>query len=425
MLSFMSYHSFIHSIRFIGNSPSQSKGIWGIAFVSFFWSCSTLMVFALLPMFITEELGASKTQLGIIEGIAVSMAFMSKIFSGVLSDYFRSRKPLIIIGTIGSLLVKPLFAFALTIYWTFWAKFIDRVSQGIRSAPTDALIADYAPENKRSTVYGLRQTLYTLGAVCGGLLSSGLMWYTNEYRVVFALSILPAAMALGILYFIRQPKIPVDLPHVKYKKHHWNVRDIRYLPKSFWFLIFVTTLLMFARFSEAFLTLRAKDLGWSIAALPSFIVMYELVHCFVAFPMGRIADQTNRYVLLFLGIVMLVLTNMVFVFTHDPYMAVVATIMTGLHMGMTQGLLHSLVAVSTPASLRGTAFALYYLFSGTAVLIGNMIAGHLYDTFGSHGCFMGGLVFSGASLIVLGALIVTNKFSEKNSAFGPIAEETA
>lgn len=386
------------------SSPLDQKqaklSLWGVSWMSFFWSTSSLMVFSLLPIFITEVLGASRAKLGIIEGVAISLAFFSKVFSGVTSDIFRTRKPLIALGTVMTVLVKLIFAAATSVAWIFTARSIDRLSKGIRSSPTDALIADISQDLHRGQSYGLRQALYTSGAMAGSMIATALVYLTDHnYRLIFTLSAIPAVIALLILLtLVKQPPIREEI-----KKDHvgWRFGDIKYLPASFWSLLGVAFILMLARFSEAFVSIRAKDVGWPIHYLPLFLVGMELVHAGVVYPIGRIANRNNLHALLLKGILVLVVANIVFLLSDSVVGVAVAAMFTGLHMGMTQGLLSTLVAESTPAELRGTAFAIYYFSSGIAVLIGNTLAGHLADVIGSTGCFMGGLAFTSLASMLL------------------------
>jgi MFS family permease len=387
----------MHFFSFYETLPLDSKqaklSLWAVSWMSFFWSTSSLMVFSLLPIFITETLGASRAKLGLIEGVSVSLAFFSKVFSGVTSDVYRTRKPLIAIGSVLSILVKFIFAAASSVMWIFAARSLDRLSKGIRSSPTDALIADISQNLHRGQSYGLRQALYTLGGVFGALLATLLLPLTDyDYRLIFILSAIPACFALLLLCFlVKQPPIRDDIQ----KGHRgWQIRDITYLPPQFWSLLGVAFILMLARFSEAFVTLRARDVGWPIPYLPLLIVGTDLVHAGVVYPIGRLANRQNLNTLLLKGILVLILANGVFLTTHSIVGVAVGVLLAGLHMGMTQGLLATLVAESTPAELRGTAFAIYYFSSGIAVLIGNTLAGHLADLMGSTGCFAAGLLFT-------------------------------
>lgn len=394
----MSFFSLFESREL--DEKNAKLSLWGVSWMSFFWSTSSLMVFSLLPIFITEVLGASRAKLGMIEGVAISLAFFSKVFSGVTSDIFKLRKPLIAAGSFLSIVVKFMFATASSIAWIFAARSIDRLAKGVRSSPTDALIADISQNLHRGESYGLRQALYTSGAVFGSLIATILIYLTDHsYRLIFSLAAIPGIIALLILLsLVKQPVIKDDI-----KKNHigWRFKDIKYLPSSFWSLLGVAFVLMLARFSEAFINIRAKDIGWQIQYLPLLIVGMDLVHAGVVYPIGRMANRRNLNGLLLKGILVLVAADIVFITTHSLIGVGIAAMMAGLHMGMTQGILATLVAESTPAELRGTAFALYYFTAGIAVLIGNTLAGKLSDIIGSTGCFMGGLVFTVLASILL------------------------
>lgn len=387
--------------------PFGDRAIWAIGWMHFFWSTSTIMVASLLPTFLTEVLHASHTKVGVLEGVAVALMFASKIISGVLSDVFRTRKPMIAIGSLFGVLVKFMFAAATSYNLVFFAKCIDRLVKGIRSSPTDALIADLSTNQTHGKSYGIRQTLYPLGVVFGSILATGLMVLSgNSYRTVFLLATIPGVVALIILFaFIRQPKIRHEIPK---RTLRWNFRDIKFLSYRFWLLLGVTSILMLARFSEAFLNLQAKSVGWQIAMLPLLFVAYELVHAVVAYPMGKLADKVNRKKLLLVGMSILFIANLILINASTWWGALLGVMTVGLHMGMTQGLLSAMIADEAPADLRGTAFGLYYFCIGGSVMIGNIIAGRLADAFAIQGCFYGGAVFTILASICLVFVIRTS-----------------
>ncbi len=390
---------------------SQDSALWAVGWMSFFWSTGTIMVLGLLPTFLTDVLHASHTKVGILEGVAIAMMFGSKIVSGVLSDIFRTRKPMIAIGSFFTILVKFMFAAATSFNLVFFAKCLDRISKGIRSSPTDALIADLSNKKSEGRSFGIRQTLYPLGVVFGSLLATVLMMATNNnYRTVFLLATIPGIIALLILLlFIRQPKIQHEVPK---RTLRWNIKDVKFLSYRFWLLLGVTTILMLARFSETFLNLRAKSVGWQVAMLPLLFVAYELVHALVAYPMGQLADKVNRKKLLLGGMGVLIVADFILI-GANTWWGVLGGVMTvGLHMGMTQGLLSAMIAEEAPADLRGTAFALYYFCIGGSAMIGNIIAGYLADTFGLAGCFYGGAVFTTFAGIALFFVIRHTEFRQ-------------
>jgi len=369
---------------------SNVSSIWGIGWLSFFWAASSLMVVSLLPSFITGELKASKVSLGIIEGVSISSTFLIEVFSGISSDYFRARKPFMMVGSVLNIIIKPLFAFSYSTTWVFSIRLLDRLSKGIRSAPTVALIADLAPKNLQGSSYGLRQALYVMGAMVGSLSATILMKISNNnFRLVFLFATLPAIFALIILWKIVRPA-PYNN---KTKFSGWRIKDIKKFPLTYWKLLFVVSILMLARFSEAFICLHAQDVGWQVFMLPMVFFVMEFVHAFIAYPIGKLADHSNRHVLFFNGLLSLFLANIIFIYFSSPMGALIGVFLTGLHMGMTQGLIATLIAASTPVELRGTAFGFYYLVSGIAILLGNFIAGSLAHIYGIYSVFVGANLF--------------------------------
>lgn len=372
------------------HSYDEKKTLWAICWVTFLWSAASLMVFSLLPTFLTDELNVSKTTLGFIEGIAIFMAFLAKVFSGVLSDIFKKRRSLIIVGTIGTVAIKPLFALSTGVWSIFWARTLDRLSKGVRSAPSDALIADISPKSSQGTSYGMRYTLETAGFVVGGALASGIYAFTQSYRMVFWYSILPGICALIVLY-----KFVHDNAIIR-KQVAWHWSEVRHLPKRYWQILGGIFILMQARFSEAFLNLRAKEYDWSVALIPLLFVAYNIVCANTAWPMGKLADRTSRLRVLLVGLFVLVIANTVMIIAPNKWWIIAGFMLCGLHMGMTHGMLSALIAENTLPHLRGTAFAMYYLITGVAVLLGNCIAGFLAEHFHG-GAFYGGLIFTGLS----------------------------
>ncbi|MHA1558559.1 MAG: MFS transporter [Alphaproteobacteria bacterium] len=384
----------------LSDIKENNKSLWSISLVCFLWSTASVMVFNLLPAFLRDVLGASYKKVGSIEGTVFLLAFLSKVFSGVLSDFFKKRKTLILIGALFSIFTKFLFFISFSIFHVFAAKSLDRLSKGIRAAPTDALIGDLSSKQRQGTNYGVRHSLSMLGAMTGGVIAYILMNISsNNYRLVFAFSIIPSFLAFVVLWcFVKEPQNK----EINKKKLEWNFKDIKHLPKKFWYLLGITFLLMMARFSEGFLNLRAKELGWSVAFIPLLMIGYDFFSATMAIPIGRLADRFSRHLLLSFGLFALILTNVVVISFSHPLSIVIAILLAGAHMGMTQGLIAALIAENTTFNLRGTAFALYYLSSGIAVFIGNHIAGTLSDLINSPvGAFIGGLFFTTSSFILL------------------------
>lgn len=394
---------FMLELSKIGFQAKNAAAIWGVTWMSFLWSTSTLMVFSILPAFLVDEMKMGHSSIGIIEGIAISSSFASKFFSGYFSDILKDRKPLIMLGTIMTAITKPMFALCSGTMMMFGIRLTDRLSKGIRSAPTDALIADLSESTLYASNFGLRQAFYTFGEVVGALLAMLIMLLShNNYRLVFALSSVPALMSICVLWLMVNPS-PNTHPRAASKFQYQMIKmaDLRQFSQSFWWLLIAFFFLMLARFSEAFLTLKAKDVGWSIAYLPVMIIIMDLVHAFVALPAGRYADRISRNLMLVFGLIIMVTAQLFLSYVTTIFGVVVGVILVGLHMGATQGLLKALIAQSTPPELRGTAFSLFFIVSGFAIFMGNTIAGHLSHTFGLSATFLAGGAFTSISIAVL------------------------
>lgn len=379
----------------------DKRSLWILGWVSFCWSASSLMVFSILPTFLTEVLQLSKTKIGLIEGTANGMAFLSKVLTGILSDYWRVRKPLILLGTACTTLMKFIFALAPSAAWIWYARLLDRFGKGIRSAPTDALVADISGESKRGYAYGLRQALYTLGTVVGALLALGLMLWTHQnYRLIFALSASLGVVALIIIVFGLKPDASYAESSGHLNNSHWNWRHIRALPFSYWQTLLIVAVLMLAHFSEVFLCFQAQKMGWRAEWFPLLIILLNSFHAGVAYPLGSYSDRNSKSKVLFQGILCLLVADLFFLLGSGLFSCVVSIVLRGVHMGLTQGLLRSMLSRSVPYSLRGTAFSLFYIITGLSVSAGNLLAGKLSDLFGAQA------PFSLSALCTLAALLL-------------------
>lgn len=384
----------------------MNKNIISIAIVAFFWGAATVMVFSVLPMFLVDVLHASNRDIGRIESVAMFLAFIAKILSGVASDYFKARKPLIVFGAIGTVIVKLMFAFANSTYLVFVAKSSDRFAKGIRSAPTDALIGDISNDSNRGKFYGLRQSMDVFGTLVGGFIASQILKHSFcNYKLVFYLSTIPAIFALFIvMFYVKQPT------ELKESKIKWTLKGATKLPKTFWIILIVTFFLMLARFSETFLNLRGRECGFKPDELPLYMTIYGVAYSCVSFYIGQIADHVNKKKLLLKGILLLAFTDLIVVALHDfSFSIIIAMILAGVHLGMTQGLIATIISDSTINEFRGTAFSIYYLTISFAVLIANQVAGELSHFFNSTiAAFAGGLIFTSISAIILSKNLKSN-----------------
>ncbi len=360
---------------------------------------SSEMIHSLLPLFMVTTLGASAFAVGLIEGLAESTALIVKIFSGGFSDYLGKRKGLAVFGYAMGALTKPLFAVASTISIVLTARLLDRAGKGIRGAPRDALVADIAPLNLRGASFGLRQSLDTVGAFLGPLLAVGLMLlWANDFRAVFWVAVIPGLMAVALLFFgLHEPE-----HHQTPKRTNPIQREnLKRLGGSYWWVVGIGAVFTLARFSEAFLILRAQQGGTPVALVPLVMVVMNLVYALSAYPFGKLSDRMSHKTLLALGLVVLIAADLVLA-TNDHWVVVLAGVaLWGVHMGMTQGLLATMVADTAPADLRGTAYGFFNLVSGLAMLLASVLAGLLWDRLGASFTFYAGATFCVVALLAL------------------------
>jgi MFS family permease len=367
------------------------SGVWVLGFVSLLMDVSSEMIHSLLPLFMVTVLGASALTVGVIEGIAESTALLVKVFSGVLSDYFGKRKGLALFGYALGALTKPMFAVASGIGMVLTARFLDRVGKGVRGAPRDALVADITPAEIRGAAFGLRQSLDTVGAFLGPLLGVGLMLlWANDFRAVFWVAVIPGLLAVALLI------IGVHEPEKKEAHKPTNPisrGNLKRLGTAYWWVVGIGAVFTLARFSEAFLVLRAAQGGIPVALVPLVMVAMNVIYAASAYPFGKLSDSMSHTRLLALGLAMLIAADLVLA-TDDHWTTVLLGVaLWGVHMGITQGLLARMVADVTPADLRGTAYGFFNLMSGLAMLLASVLAGLLWDRLGASFTFYAGVVF--------------------------------
>ncbi len=375
------------------------RGIWALGFVSMFMDLSSEMIHALLPVYLVTVLGASTLTVGLIEGLAEATAMITKIFSGALSDWLGRRKLLATIGYGLAALTKPIFPLATTIEWVVTARLLDRVGKGIRGAPRDALVADLAPAPLRGASFGLRQSLDTIGAFLGPLAAIGLMLLTGDnYAAVFWMAVIPAFIAFGLMAFgVKEPERAVTAA----PRLQPQFADAWRLPRPFWAVTAVAVVLTLARFSEAFLVLRAQNVGLTIAIVPIVMVVMNIVYALAAYPAGVLSDRFGRQGVLIVGVATLFVADLLLAFTTSVPILLLGVVFWGLHMGLTQGLLATIVADTAPADLRGTAFGVFNLASGVAMLVASAVAGALWDVYGPVATFLAGAAFTAIALVGL------------------------
>jgi len=384
---------------------SLPAGIWTLGLGSLFMDLSSELIHSLLPMFMVTVLGASMVTVGVIEGIAEATASITKVFSGALSDYLGKRKLLLVLGYALAAFTKPVFPLAGSVGWVFTARFVDRVGKGIRGAPRDALVADLTRPELRGAAYGLRQALDSVGALLGPVAAVGLMvWLAGDIRMVMWFAVPPAFIAVALLlFYIREPERAQDGSRAARKL---TFTDAGRLPLRYWLVVLMGAVFTLARFSEAFLVLRAQDVGLELSYVPIVMIVMNLLYAGAAYPAGSAADSLSARTLLLLGLALLIAADVTLALAPSPLIVFAGAALWGLHMAFTQGLLSKLVADTAPAELVGTGFGIFNLVSGIALLLASVIAGSLWSAFGAPATFFAGAVFAAIAAIGLAMLKV-------------------
>lgn len=396
------------------NRPAIPRTIWMLGFVSLFMDLSSELIHALLPIFLVTTLGMSVTALGLLEGVAEASALIVKVFSGPISDWLGKRKSLLLWGYGLSALTKPLFPLATAPASAIIARLLDRVGKGIRGAPRDAFIADVAPPSIRGACFGLRQSMDTYGAVASPLAAMGLMLaFADHIRTVLWFAVIPAVIVMALIVFGVHEPAQANASHRFRAPLHW--RSLRDLKARYWQVVAVGATFTLARFSEAFLVLRAQQTGLDIAWVPGVMALMSLTYALSAYPIGKLSDQLDRSALLIGGILLLIVADLLLGMSASPGFVFLGVAVWGLHMGCTQGVLAAMVADTAPEALRGTAFGIFNLACGLCMLVGSTLAGWLWDRHGAPTTFFVGAALAMVSLVLCGSVRWFNVGKEGSS----------
>ncbi len=372
--------------------PRIPRTIWALGFVSLFTDLGSEMVHGLLPVLMAGTLGASALTIGLIEGAAEALVLVTKVFSGYFSDVIGRRKPLVLLGYGVAALTKPLFPLADSIATVTTARLLDRFGKGIRGAPRDALLGDLAPPSIRGACFGLRQSMDTAGAVLGPLVAVALLWvFADDIRTVLWFAVLPGLVSIALLLtVVPEPadgqRRPARLPITR--------QGLAHLGTAFWGVVAVGALISLARFSEAFLVLRASGQGVPLTFIPLVLVVMSSAYMLSAYPAGRLSDRLPRAAVLAAGMAVLAVANIALAIADGYAMLFAGIALWGLHMGLTQGILASLIADVAPVEYRGTAFGVFGLVSGAGLLAASALAGLLWDAVDPAATFVAGAVIA-------------------------------
>lgn len=367
------------------------RTVWVLGFVSLLMDISSEMIHALLPLFMAGTLGASAIWIGLVEGIGEGTALIAKVFSGVVADRFGHKKRLVFAGYFLGVISKPVFALAGSMPVVLAARFFDRIGKGLRGAPRDAIVADVTDESIRGAAYGLRQSLDAAGAFVGPLLATLLLLlWTEELRSIFWIALIPGAACLALILFGVEDNVT---PTVNTKHIAWKDLKIVMTP-AFVQLVILGTLFSLARFSNAFIVLRAADIGIEHAWIPMTVVLMNIAFSLSSYPFGKLADKLNPMKLLALGMVLLALANLLFAYAANYRILATGIVLFGMHLGATQGIFSTIISEIAPSEVRATAFGIFNFFSGLALLASGLVAGSLWEYMGAQYCFGGGVVFA-------------------------------
>ncbi len=404
--------------------------IWMLSLVSLLMNISSVMITILTPIFITTVLGATYTVAATIDGIVEALSSFLKVFSGTLSDKLKKRKFLIVIGYGMGVAVKPLFAMAQSVTWIFTARIIDRISNGMRDTPRDALMADSAPAHIKGKCFGVRIAMSSVGSLIGAILTFFLMWlWVMDFRTVFWISLIPSTLALVLLiFFVKDKHNQKDIPTATGPEFHLS--EIKSLSKSFWFLILIAFIFMLGKTSESLLVLRTfqiiktdvtlgswlisanENMGANIGLVCGVMILMNLVYSSSAYPMGKISDKFDRRIFLFVGGIVLICANLLLAFSTTTLSVSLGVALWGLHMGIVQGLFASMIAERAPSHLKGTAFGAFHLVSGLAAIIGVPTSGYIWQNYGAEYSFLAEVAAVTLSLVFA---IFLPKYKEKSS----------
>jgi len=365
------------------------KSIWTLGIISLFMDISSEVIRSLLPIYMVSILGASIIAIGIVEGISEATFLLIRIFSGILSDYLEKRKVISVIGYAISALSKPLFPLANSVSLILLASFFDRLGKGVRESPRDALIGDIAPKAIRGACFGLRRSLDTIGAIIGPILAIlGLIIFSNNIKSILWISVIPAI--LSVIIFM------VGIQDIKRKysedeiKVVFKLKSIFKLGYKYWQVVWIGGILNLARFSEAFLILKAYQIGLPITYVPFVIVIMNCFYATASYPAGILSDNVDRKTILTIGIIFLFIADLILAFANNIWALAVGVGLWGMHMAFSKGILDAMLADITPSRLLGSAYGIFYFICGIAVLLASMISGGLWQIYGSFYSFLFG-----------------------------------
>lgn len=391
------------------------KEIWAIGIASFLLNISSVIVFGLSALYMKYSLGATLGIIAILEGSVEAAANLTKLFSGMISDYLKRRKLLMILGFTLITIARPILALFPSVYAVTVARILDRLGNGIQSAPRDALVGDIAPENIKGACFGLRQSCATAGSSIGGGVSYWLMTHSdNDYIFSFWMAAIPAFLGLIILLIFVKDVEPDEQPSDKKQEtvKAFHLKDIKFLGKNFWCLMAVAAIFYFARISESFLLINAKvNFSYTEAQTQLILMFYNGSNALLSYPVGMISDRIPRVRMLILGIFLLIVSDLLLVYSNSGFFMLIAVCLWGIQIGVTQSMFIALIVDQIPAYLRGTGIGIFYLLMSISLFVSGIGANELLHIFDLSYAYIASGIIAVLSLVFL--MFMAHHFRKK------------
>ncbi|NCP62334.1 MAG: MFS transporter [Alphaproteobacteria bacterium] len=367
------------------------KSIWAIGLMTLLMNVSTVIIFSLSPLYLTKVLGVSALGIGVLEGIVEFISWTTRIFSGVISDAMRKRKPLLVLAVTLTCIARPIFAVSSTITGIFISRGIDRIANGLQAPPRDALIGDSAPRGKLGAAYGLRQSLGMIGSTVGAIAT--LLWLQStgsDFKQLFWFAAISPFVALIFILFMVKDNTKVaqkEKANPLKAKHHLTLYHIKTLPMDYWRFLFVAFIFCMATYSGAFMILRGEEIAKVATVGPAIMIAQNTLAMLVAYPLGRLFDRFDHRYLLAIGFSIVLFANTIFAFATSFTFILVGAAFWGMQMGINQSLLTATISSTSSEANRGTAFGIYYITAGSAIFLANAIVGNLAKLYGLQNAF--------------------------------------
>ena len=371
-----------------------TTNIFILGLVSLLTDLSSQMVFPLIPLFLTTTLGAGAYAVGTVEGAAETTASLLKVISGYWSDKIKKRKPFVLLGYSLSSVTKPLFALAYTWPFVLFIRVVERIGKGLRTAPRDAIVAESCDKNVRGKAYGLQRAMDGIGSISGAVLAF-LLLPSLGYRNIFLLAFIPAIIAVFVILFVKEKKMPSK----EARKISLKI-SFRELPSNLKLFIAASSVFALGHFGYAFLLLRAKNIGLTDDMAILMYVLFYIVYTLFIIPSGILSDKIGRKPVLAMGYLMFAITSLGLIYTSDLYGILLFFVIYGIFYAMVDGVQRAFVVDLAPKHLKATALGTFHTAVGLVALPGGYIAGMLWDKISPEATFVYGFLLAIISLIL-------------------------